>query len=48
METITNEQTTHDTDAQVSLNDTGWTEAEREQMQLYGYDDMDILKVWLD
>ncbi|WP_458400888.1 hypothetical protein [Mailhella sp.] len=48
METIANEQATHDTDSQITLNDTGWTDAERERMQTYGYDNMDMLRAWFD
>ena len=39
---------TNDTDSQFTINDTEWTDAEREQMKLYGYDDMDMLRAWFE
>lgn len=39
---------TNDTDSSLSLNDTEWTDAEREQMKLHGYDDMDMLRAWFE
>ena len=47
METITSELTTHDTDTQLTVHDTEWTDTEREQMKIHGYDDMDMLRAWL-
>ena len=32
---------------QLTNNDTGWSEEERKVMREYGYDGMDILRVWL-
>lgn len=32
--------------AQITVNDTGWTEEERERMKIYGYDDLDMVKAW--
>lgn len=31
---------------QVTSNDTGRNEEERERMRQYGYDDMDIIRAW--
>ena len=39
---------TPNTDAQISLNDTDWTDAERDQMKSHGYDDMDMLRAWFE
>ena len=47
METITCEQTTHETDSQLTIHDTEWTESERDQMRDHGYDDIDMLRAWL-
>ena len=33
--------------SQLSIHDTGWTENEREQMRIHGFDGMDMLRVWL-
>ncbi|WP_314970319.1 tyrosine-type recombinase/integrase [Bilophila wadsworthia] len=33
-------------DTQVTSNDTGWSEEEKERMRQYGYDDMDIIRAW--
>ena len=33
--------------SQLSIHDTGWTENEREQMRIHGFDGMDTLKAWL-
>ena len=33
-------------ETQVTSNDTGWSEEEKERMRQYGYDDMDIIRVW--
>ena len=33
---------------QLSAADTGWTENEREQMYIHGFDGMDTLRAWLD
>jgi len=48
METITCEQTTHETDSQLTIHDTEWTDTEREQMKILGYDDMDVLRAWFE
>jgi len=32
---------------QLSIHDTGWTENEREQMRIHGFDGMDMLRAWL-
>lgn len=32
---------------QITIMDTEWTEAERDQMRQHGYDDMDMLRTWL-
>ena len=34
-------------ETQITITDTEWTESEREQMLLHGYDDMDMLRAWL-
>ena len=34
-------------ETQITITDTEWTESEREQMRQYGYDDMEMLRVWL-
>ncbi|MBQ4076596.1 MAG: hypothetical protein IJD65_02815 [Mailhella sp.] len=34
-------------ETQITITDTEWTESEREQMRLHGYDDMDMLRAWL-
>lgn len=33
-------------ETQVTSNDTGWGEEEKERMRQYGYDDMDIIRAW--
>ena len=33
---------------QLTTADTGWTENEREQMRVHGFDGMDMLRAWLD
>ena len=33
---------------QITIADTGWTEKEREQMRVHGYDGMDMLRAWLN
>ena len=33
-------------DMQVTSNETGWSEEEKERMRQYGYDDMDIIWTW--
>ena len=33
-------------DSQITTNDTGWSEEEKERMRQYGYDDMDIIRAW--
>ena len=35
-------------DLQITITDTEWTESERDQMRQHGYDDMDMLRVWLE
>lgn len=45
MEDLRNENQTEET--QLTVSDTEWTEAEREQMREHGYDDMDMLRAWL-
>ena len=32
--------------AQLTTNDTGWSEAEKERMRKFGYDGVDIVKEW--
>lgn len=34
-------------ETQITITDTEWTEAERDQMRQHGYDDMDMLRAWL-
>ena len=31
---------------QVTVKDTGWTEEEKERMEKYGYDSLDIVRAW--
>ena len=45
METLRIENQTEE--IQLTVIDTEWTEAERDQMSEHGYDDMDMLKAWL-
>lgn len=33
-------------EAQVTSNDTGWSEEEKERMRQAGYDEMDIIRAW--
>ncbi len=33
---------------QLSITDTGWTDEERNAMRQHAYDDMDMLRAWLD
>ena len=33
-------------ETQVTSNDTGWSEEEKECMRQYCYDDMDIIRAW--
>ena len=33
-------------ETQVTSNDTGWSEEEKDRMRQYGYDDMDIIRAW--
>ena len=33
---------------QITIADTGWTENEREQMRVHGFDGMDMLRAWLN
>jgi len=32
---------------QLTAADTGWTESEREQMRVHGFDGMDTLRAWI-
>ena len=32
--------------AQITINDTGWSEEEKERMQASGYDSLDIVRAW--
>ena len=34
-------------ETQITITDTEWMEAERDQMRQHGYDDMDMLRAWL-
>lgn len=34
-------------ETQITITDTEWTESECDQMRQHGYDDMDMLRVWL-
>ncbi|MBR6673676.1 MAG: hypothetical protein IKL39_03015 [Mailhella sp.] len=45
MEDLRNENQAEE--IQLTVSDTEWTEAEREQMREHGYDDMDMLRAWL-
>ena len=45
MEDLRNENQTEE--IQLTVIDTEWTEAERDQMREHGYDDMDMLRAWL-
>ena len=33
---------------QLTIHDIGWTENEREQMRIHGFDKMDMLMAWLN
>lgn len=33
-------------ESQITTNDTGWSEEEKEHMRQAGYDDMDIIRTW--
>ena len=33
---------------QLTIADIGWTENERKQMRIHGFDGMDTLRAWLD
>ena len=46
MEDLRNENQAEE--IQRNVTDTEWTETEREQMREHGYDDMDILRAWLN
>ena len=35
-----------DENAQTTVNDTGWTEEDKERMQQYGYDGLDMVRAW--
>jgi len=45
MEDLRNENQAEE--IQLTVSDTEWTEAERDQMREHGYDDMDMLRAWL-
>lgn len=32
--------------AQVTVNDTGWNEEEKERMKQFGYDGLDMVRAW--
>ena len=32
---------------QLTIHDSSWTENEREQMRIHGFDEMDTLRAWL-
>ena len=32
---------------QLTIHDSSWTENEREQMRIHGFDGMDMLRIWL-
>ena len=32
---------------QLTIHDSSWTENEREQMRIHGFDEMDMLRAWL-
>lgn len=42
-----NAESVNDGYPQLTINDTGWTENEREQMRIHGFDGMDTLRAWL-
>ena len=33
-------------ESQITVNDTGWTEEDKERMRQVGYDDMDMIRAW--
>ena len=33
-------------ESQITTNDTGWTEEEKDRMRQAGYDDMDMIRAW--
>ena len=33
-------------DAQITVEDTGWSEEEKERMRSFGYDGLDMVKAW--
>lgn len=33
-------------ESQLTINDTGWSEEEKERMRQAGYDDMDMIRAW--
>ena len=33
-------------DEQITVADTGWSEADKEHMRRAGYDDMDMIRAW--
>ena len=41
------EEGVSDGNPQFTICNTGWTENEREQMRVHGYDGMDMLRGWL-
>ena len=32
--------------AQITVNDTGWSEEEKERMKAFGYDSLDMVRAW--
>lgn len=32
--------------AQTTVNDTGWTEEDKEKMKQFGYDSLDMVRAW--
>ena len=36
----------NENETQVTDNDTGWSEEEKDRMRQYGYDDMDMIRAW--
>ena len=33
-------------ESQITTNDTGWSEEEKDRMRQAGYDDMDMIRAW--
>ena len=33
-------------ESQITTNDTGWTEEEKDRMRQAGYDDLDMIRAW--